>query len=535
MLFKQANADKSQPTIVFVALDIVKDNGPWNSSTYKLLSAKEKLALLEKSITQTCETLKQKESKDEFSKDSMWIISWREHGVSEADSNYATIETKALLRAMIDKLTAKYEKLTIIAGTIKTKRHIDEKKQDSILKNIQKRYDNLDHVLTLENKAGHAEFKSHKERFTTVLQQMGGNGFSVTRNTVTVLPGNYKRSKTAAWDEIDKTDKSTEIFYPGRTENMTTNLTLRNNKAITVGIEICYEHFLGILKSDPSKPVFLHLILSDCTPLNMANLKGLYNIQIDSKHGVTFAASGNKNNPKLILYKMDMNMALKNNITQMEGPIIPQNYFNHVISSGIEIPDIDRFVKDEIIASGIQSINELLPDLVFYGNEAYLLCLFKNGAHANTIENNKTLLEMALQHKNYPPNKVNVVKILLDHKADPAIKNDKGETALHIAAEKQQLDIIKLFLSSLPIEKKKTFINLTTNSGQTAAHIAAEKGHDIAILQLLHEHGADLTIADEQQQTPLDYLAKNMNIKAEDKSKFISSLDAKTSMSPKRI
>jgi ankyrin repeat protein len=528
MLFKKINTDNIDPPVVFVSLDITDDRYYTESSTYKLLSAKDKIALLQKGIIFACETLKQKELKNEINKDSMWIISWREHGISEAGSNYATIQTKALLTATMEKLTTTYQKLTIIAGTMKTKRHIDAKHQATLMQHIQKRYENLNDIKELERDSVNEQAKAHQLKFLKVMQTTDQTGLSVVRNTCYYFPGSYKRSKSAAWNEIDMDEKSVEIFYPGKTDNIASTLTLRNNKKINIGVEICYEHDLGVLQHTNAKKVFLHLILSDSTAMHARYLNGIHNIQIDSSHGVRFITSANKNDPKILVYQLDMNAMLIHDRAQLEGPLKPQKLFLNQISQGIHIADADAVIKDQIGLLDKQEVNELLSWAVYFSDEKLLIALFKYGVSVDTIVNGDTSLASAMEKDHSETDKTGVIKILLDHKADPAIKNDEGETPLHVGAKFNQFNKIKLLLSLITTEKQKAIINLIDNSGKSAAHIAAENSHDIETLKLLHEYGADLTLKDKDQKSPLDYLAGNSYINATEKNKFTLSLEVKS-------
>lgn len=56
--------------------------------------------------------------------------------------------------------------------------------------------------------------------------------------------------------------------------------------------------------------------------------------------------------------------------------------------------------------------------------------------------------------------KTEVVKFLLDHKADPYIQDSDGKTALHRAHENGHLDISKILLEFAPLLK-----NIPDNKG----------------------------------------------------------------------
>merc|ERR1712212_1413120 len=78
----------------------------------------------------------------------------------------------------------------------------------------------------------------------------------------------------------------------------------------------------------------------------------------------------------------------------------------------------------------------------------------------------------------------------------------KGKTALHVAAEKGDIPVMKLLLdSSLPNMDAKD------KKGKTALHVAAEKG-DIPVMELLMDSGADIEIGDNLGETPIFHVKK---------------------------
>jgi len=103
---------------------------------------------------------------------------------------------------------------------------------------------------------------------------------------------------------------------------------------------------------------------------------------------------------------------------------------------------------------------------------------------------------------------VEVMKLLLDHGADPKLANKDGVTALSVAAgigytdsnrgtEPQALDAVKLCVS-LGLD-----VNAATDKGETAMHGAARRGAD-TIIQYLAGNGANISAANKQGLTPLD-------------------------------
>jgi len=103
---------------------------------------------------------------------------------------------------------------------------------------------------------------------------------------------------------------------------------------------------------------------------------------------------------------------------------------------------------------------------------------------------------------------VEVMKLLLDHGADPKLANKDGVTALSVAAgmgytdsnrgtEPQALDAVKLCVS-LGLD-----VNAGTDKGETPLHGASRRGAN-TIIQYLADNGAKINAGNKQGITPLD-------------------------------
>jgi ankyrin repeat protein len=103
---------------------------------------------------------------------------------------------------------------------------------------------------------------------------------------------------------------------------------------------------------------------------------------------------------------------------------------------------------------------------------------------------------------------VEVMRMLLDHGADPKLATKDGVTALSIAAglgytdsnrstEPQALDAVKLCVS-LGLD-----VNAATDKGETPMHGAARRGAN-TIIQYLADNGGKINAANKTGLTPLD-------------------------------
>jgi hypothetical protein len=93
-----------------------------------------------------------------------------------------------------------------------------------------------------------------------------------------------------------------------------------------------------------------------------------------------------------------------------------------------------------------------------------------------------------------------VVRLLLEHGADPNIKNENGRTPLHWAAREDHVEVARLLL------EHGADPNIQDKDGLTPLHVAAFYGH-VEVVELLLEHGADPNIQDKYGDTLLHWAA----------------------------
>ena len=91
-----------------------------------------------------------------------------------------------------------------------------------------------------------------------------------------------------------------------------------------------------------------------------------------------------------------------------------------------------------------------------------------------------------------------IVEFLLEHGANPNMKNNYGRTPLHIAAMYGHLEVVEFLL------EHGANPNVRNNYGYTPLHFAVD-GCFVDVVRVLLEHGADPTIRDNEGRTPLDY------------------------------
>ncbi|XP_018563285.1 uncharacterized protein LOC108905016 [Anoplophora glabripennis] len=118
---------------------------------------------------------------------------------------------------------------------------------------------------------------------------------------------------------------------------------------------------------------------------------------------------------------------------------------------------------------------------------------------------------------------LDIVQFLLEHGEGIHSKSNCGATALHLAASQGHLDIVRFLIElGAAIDIKHTIgltaylgvvlmeygkdVNIKNNSGQTALHLAALRGN-LDIVKFLVTHGGDLSIRDKSGSTALHLAA----------------------------
>jgi len=152
-------------------------------------------------------------------------------------------------------------------------------------------------------------------------------------------------------------------------------------------------------------------------------------------------------------------------------------------------------------------------------------CLLKHGAWVNVKDcKGQTALHMAAQNKN-----LEIMKELLNWKATTTVMDHLGQTPLHCSAEKGDLNAVTMLLRSwFDVYRKDcygrsalhcaasgghsdvltklldsaAYVDAKTMSGSTSLHFAASGGHLNAVQTCL-KYGADVNITDNSNRTAL--------------------------------
>lgn len=176
-----------------------------------------------------------------------------------------------------------------------------------------------------------------------------------------------------------------------------------------------------------------------------------------------------------------------------------------LIEKGAEINYVYKYYENLSIIEG-DKIETALIKAVFHGHSEICNILLKNGADPN-IKNEfgQNALHIAIYSAIYDENySVSIIKSLLEYIHDIDDKDRNGETALIYAAKQNNAEIIKLVI------EKGAEVDTQSDSGETAL-IWAIKTERPGIAKLLINNGADINVIDNEGNSPI-ILAKEKNM-----------------------
>ena len=111
-------------------------------------------------------------------------------------------------------------------------------------------------------------------------------------------------------------------------------------------------------------------------------------------------------------------------------------------------------------------------------------------------------IEKALQDDH-----LDIIRLLLDHRANVDLQDDRGSTPLHLATHRMRQEAVQLLL------EHGANIALRDDKGQTPLHEAAQRSH-LGILQLILDHDADVNALDNDGLTPLHLAISEASLEA---------------------
>ncbi|CAH0489396.1 unnamed protein product [Peronospora farinosa] len=125
--------------------------------------------------------------------------------------------------------------------------------------------------------------------------------------------------------------------------------------------------------------------------------------------------------------------------------------------------------------------------------------LVANGAALNLQEKKRRFTPLMLALAQQPPRFEEIFQALLKGKPDLSLQDSSGQTVVHLAAEYEEVEMLKLLL------KAKAKVDIVDNKKMTALHVAVGK-RNFEIVQLLIEAGsANVNVVDGKGNTPLHW------------------------------
>lgn len=351
-----------QTRTVVVALDI-RDSKP-GYRFFERMTFDDKLQFLSEKIIAACEELaiREPDAKE-------WIISWREYGLFNEYMRYVSVDQRKQLKKAMAELTAKYEKLTIISGTVASARPIS---QLSRIKRSRQYRSVIDAYQENADRQGSSEFVEHRaQSFKVIDNQIASPDAArrpavIIRNTSYVFKGGKciaRHDKTAPFEETTGLDKEGAMFRPGRGRS---HPSVVNDQ---FAIEICKEHDDGCLaaqmKSGTKTLPKMQFVISDSIPLAPWHQVCPYLIHIDSVEEVSLTTVIDPAEAEVCLYRSDVlefNSQLKP-VAPVNPRVVMFEKIRRCIDDNI-VPPLEEHLKNKYMtANDCEEILYLLVEM----------------------------------------------------------------------------------------------------------------------------------------------------------------------------
>ena len=163
----------------------------------------------------------------------------------------------------------------------------------------------------------------------------------------------------------------------------------------------------------------------------------------------------------------------------------------------------------------------LLHSAISSGDPEICKAILDKGANVNA-QNARGLTALhwiSLNNDTEDASKVQIVVDLIEKGADVNLRDYSSQTPLHWATTHNQTEIVKALIDKgADIHARESF------EGNTALHIAADKGY-ISIMKLLMKHGASVSLKNKWGKSPFDLIRKAHKAKVFPKKKQLSQND----------
>lgn len=168
-----------------------------------------------------------------------------------------------------------------------------------------------------------------------------------------------------------------------------------------------------------------------------------------------------------------------------------------LIHGGADVNGQDDYAKTPLYYAALNGQNAAAEILLQYGADVNA-----RGENGETPMHAVLLSDDAINDQQ----RLTMFQLLVDHDADPNMSDIYEETPLFKAVRYRHIDITGYLIS-----KEVCNINAKNKWEQTALHVAIKPApeHDLTIIQLLIDHGADPCMSDVNGETPLFDAVRN--------------------------
>lgn len=274
--------------IVIVTLDVIRGR-QYGYDDYVYAPPQDRLTRWVDKIGDVSDDLKIKEP------DAKWILVWPE---SNSKTKAFAAQDKMRFKEKMRALTKAYPQLAVIAGSVMTERRYDLKDSNEKGRGkLKRKFDGIADAYEEHRWIGGVEVSSgsqyadHLRRFNANRHLKGSSFRTLVRNTSYVFVGGdclARHDKTAPYNELGDLVPPLTMFQPGKGRNKSPYIEIKYADGVTipVGVEICREHGMGVLKRycdiKKMKRPLIHFVLSDAIVKCHEHVNGDYFMHVDT-------------------------------------------------------------------------------------------------------------------------------------------------------------------------------------------------------------------------------------------------------------
>lgn len=266
---------QNRPQIAIAALSIPQANYSMNQ-----------IKLLSEQIIKVCEQFQALHPDCDD-----WIVTWPEYGVRDEPAKFASKEAKAHLKVVMQALTKRFPKLTVVAPIATKCCSCELKKNPNRLQSIKKYFNEKQEIVRAPLDLVDYDLSYKVDQFTLSEVEL----YYIVRNTSYVFSSGKCMTRhdkmtpynKELWDTPIKPPQYNVFFQSGNKKGNQPYFTLPNSQ-LEVGLEICLEHQKSVLKKirikEKKNPLAFHLLMSNSTSVRQENIFGEHFLQVDSKY-----------------------------------------------------------------------------------------------------------------------------------------------------------------------------------------------------------------------------------------------------------